>query len=135
MGQSSHVRRHRRSWFVYPFRNVPNADGSLGFDYEFNSVEDETNELFCAYKEMFELAVSQNKSTIRQVLVLYFPIIDILFVSEFHHSGPVLVEYNSARSASQDSQEVPKGNIESRRYSHTGEEKENIRRPPGWEAL
>ena len=55
---------------------------SSGFDYEFNSIEDPTNELFCAYKEMFELAVSQNKNLLRQLLAIYFPIINVVFVSE-----------------------------------------------------
>ncbi|KAF9793193.1 cytochrome-450 hydroxylase [Thelephora terrestris] len=53
--------------------------GEAGFDYKFNSIEDDTNELLRAYKEMFELAVSQNKDMVRQMLGIYFPIIDVLF--------------------------------------------------------
>lgn len=74
-----------------------NANGTLGFDYKFNSVEDDTNELLRAYKEMFELAVSQNKDVVRQTLGIYFPIIDVLFVSEFYFTDCVpLSSKNSA---------------------------------------
>ena len=31
-----------------------------GFDYNFNAIKDESNELFAAYKEMFEIAISQS---------------------------------------------------------------------------
>ncbi|KAH9925072.1 cytochrome P450 [Amylocystis lapponica] len=52
--------------------------GSAGFDYEFNAIEDESNELFNAYKEMFEVAISQQQG-LRSMLAIYFPIIDTLF--------------------------------------------------------
>jgi hypothetical protein len=79
---------HRTSLQVF------DADGTLGFDYKFNSIEDDTNELLRAYKEMFELAVSQNKDMVRQMLGIYFPIIDVLFVRDFHFMTvrPVLSE-------------------------------------------
>lgn len=66
-------------------RRFLDVDPSPAFDYEFNSIEDATNELFCAYKDMFELAVSQNKNPMRQLLGIYFPIIDAVFVSQPHH--------------------------------------------------
>jgi hypothetical protein len=59
------------------------TNDASGFDYEFNSIEDDTNELFCAYREMFELAVSQQQNPMRQLLRIYFPITDVLFVSEY----------------------------------------------------
>ena len=58
------------------------TNGTSGFDYEFNSIEDATNELFRAYREMFELSVSQQRSSMRTLLGIYFPIIDVLFVSK-----------------------------------------------------
>ena len=60
------------------------ANDASGFDYDFNSIEDDTNELFCAYREMFELAISQQHSPARQLLGIYFPIVNVLFVSESH---------------------------------------------------
>ncbi|PCH40422.1 cytochrome P450 [Wolfiporia cocos MD-104 SS10] len=53
--------------------------GSAGFDYEFNAIQNETNELFHAYKEMFEVAISQQTAPLRGMLAIYFPIIDVLF--------------------------------------------------------
>ncbi|EIN11806.1 cytochrome-450 hydroxylase [Punctularia strigosozonata HHB-11173 SS5] len=52
--------------------------GLAGFDYHFNAIEDESNELFTAYKDMFEIAISQSQGR-RSVLSLYLPIIDVLF--------------------------------------------------------
>ena len=51
----------------------------LGFDYNFNAIQNEENELFNAYKDMFEIAVSQSQN-LRQVLTFYVPIYDRLFV-------------------------------------------------------
>jgi hypothetical protein len=56
------------------------ADIGQGFDYHFNAISDETNELFCAYKEMFEIAFSRGQS-LRDILGIYFPIIKTLCVS------------------------------------------------------
>lgn len=53
--------------------------GSAGFDYEFNAIHDESNELFHAYKEMFEVAISQHSTDITAVLAMYFPIVDDIF--------------------------------------------------------
>jgi cytochrome P450 len=52
----------------------------LGFDYNFNAIQDETNELFVAYKEMFEVAISQG-SIGRTVFNIYLPYLSALFVS------------------------------------------------------
>ncbi|KAJ7246433.1 cytochrome P450 [Mycena rebaudengoi] len=52
--------------------------GLAGFDYNFNSVQDETNELFIAYKDMFEVAISQS-TMFRKLLSIYLPIINQLF--------------------------------------------------------
>lgn len=81
------------------------TDGISGFDYDFNSIENDTNELFCAYREMFELAISQQRSPARQVLGVYFPIINVLFVSEYHRIAVhfVLIGDNLAGRGSEDS--------------------------------
>jgi hypothetical protein len=56
------------------------SDVSLGFGYQFNAIQDETNELFCAYKDMFEIAISQAHK-LRSNLAIYFPILNVLYVS------------------------------------------------------
>ncbi|KAI0763556.1 cytochrome-450 hydroxylase [Trametes elegans] len=56
--------------------------GLAGFDYHFNAIRDESNELFMAYKEMFEIAVSQHTGKLWDVVVLYFPELDRLFRTE-----------------------------------------------------
>ncbi|KAF8134634.1 cytochrome P450 [Boletus edulis] len=55
--------------------------GLAGFDYQFNAIQNESDELFCAYKEMFETALTQNNG-FRTVLGIYFPILDLLFPNE-----------------------------------------------------
>lgn len=50
-----------------------------GFDYNFNAIENETNELFSAYKEMFEVAVSQS-NPVRTIFRIYMPLISSLLV-------------------------------------------------------
>lgn len=52
--------------------------GLAGFDYHFNAIQDETNELFCAYKEMFEIAISQGQE-LRSILGIYFPLLNTLY--------------------------------------------------------
>ncbi|KAK7470690.1 hypothetical protein VKT23_002112 [Stygiomarasmius scandens] len=52
--------------------------GLAGFDYSFNAIQDESNELFGAYKEMFEIAVSQG-SLFRTLLSIYSPTLNQLF--------------------------------------------------------
>ncbi|KAG5643591.1 hypothetical protein DXG03_000599 [Asterophora parasitica] len=55
--------------------------GSAGFAYEFNAIKDETNELFRAYKEMFEVAISQG-NVLRTIMNIYFPFLSALFPDE-----------------------------------------------------
>jgi hypothetical protein len=51
-----------------------------GFDYQFNAIQSESNELFNAYKDMFEIAISQGQA-FRTILGIYFPMANTLFVS------------------------------------------------------
>ncbi|KAF8844406.1 cytochrome P450 [Paxillus ammoniavirescens] len=51
--------------------------GLAGFDYHFNAIQNESDELFAAYKEMFEIAVSQGDG-LRTVLGIYFPFLNVL---------------------------------------------------------
>lgn len=50
-----------------------------GFDYNFNSIQDESNELFCAYRDMFNLALSQAQA-VKSILAIWFPWIYWFFV-------------------------------------------------------
>lgn len=52
--------------------------GLAGFDYNFNAIENESNELFSAYKEMFEVAISQSRP-IRTIFRIYAPFLSSLF--------------------------------------------------------
>ncbi|KAK7035395.1 hypothetical protein VNI00_011926 [Paramarasmius palmivorus] len=52
--------------------------GLAGFDYNFNAIKDETNELFVAYKEMFEVAISQS-NMLRTLMTIYVPYLNKLF--------------------------------------------------------
>ncbi|KAJ7248691.1 cytochrome P450 [Mycena rebaudengoi] len=65
---------------VYQFLSRVTFDvmGLAGFDYNFNSVQDETNELLIAYKDMFEVAISQS-TMFRKLLSIYLPTINQLF--------------------------------------------------------
>ncbi|KAG8213983.1 cytochrome P450 [Butyriboletus roseoflavus] len=60
---------------------IQQSNKSIGFDYHFNAIQNESDELFSAYKEMFEIAISQG-SAFRMVLGLCFPILDVLFPDE-----------------------------------------------------
>ena len=75
--------------YVTPLPRAFNANNTPGFDYDFNSIKNDTNELFCAYREMFELSISQNQQIMRQLLGIYFPIVDVIFVGGFHHTNSV----------------------------------------------
>ncbi|KAF8639311.1 hypothetical protein AX17_001592 [Amanita inopinata Kibby_2008] len=46
--------------------------GIAGFDYNFNAIQDDSNELFAAYKEMFECSISQGR-VIRTLFSIYLP--------------------------------------------------------------
>ncbi|KAK2467761.1 hypothetical protein APHAL10511_000056 [Amanita phalloides] len=52
--------------------------GVAGFDYNFRAIQDESNELLSAYKDMFEVAVSQTR-LIRTLFGIYLPWITIFF--------------------------------------------------------
>jgi hypothetical protein len=52
---------------------------SSGFDYQFSAIQNEDNELFDAYKNMFEMAISQSQN-LRMLLNAYFPIYERFFV-------------------------------------------------------
>ncbi|KAF8894149.1 cytochrome P450 [Infundibulicybe gibba] len=52
--------------------------GLAGFDYDFRAIQDESNELFAAYKEMFEVAISQGR-LVRTVIGIYMPYLNALF--------------------------------------------------------
>lgn len=51
-----------------------------GFDYNFNAIQDESNELFSAYKEMFEVAISQGR-LLRTIVGIYLPFVNRFLVS------------------------------------------------------
>ncbi|KAJ7703297.1 cytochrome P450 [Mycena rosella] len=55
--------------------------GLAGFEYNFNSIQDETNELFLAYKDMFEVAISQG-TPFRTLLSIYLPSVNKLFADD-----------------------------------------------------
>ncbi|TDL26273.1 cytochrome P450 [Rickenella mellea] len=52
--------------------------GLAGFDYNFSAIQNESNELFLAYKEMFEVAVSQAVG-FKELVIIYFPWIERIF--------------------------------------------------------
>jgi len=52
--------------------------GLAGFDYHFNAIQNEDNELFNAYKDMFEVSISQTQH-LRKALDYYAPICGRLF--------------------------------------------------------
>jgi cytochrome P450 len=53
-----------------------------GFDYNFNAIKNESNELFAAYKEMFEIAISQSHP-VWTMLRIYVPFMSALLASSF----------------------------------------------------
>lgn len=57
----------------------PLTSPTIGFDYNFNAIHDETNALFLAYKEMFEVAISQGNPW-RTTLSIYAPWINKFIV-------------------------------------------------------
>ena len=50
-----------------------------GFDYHFNAIQNEDNELFKAYRDMFEFAISQ-PGMLKSAIYTYFPILNRIFV-------------------------------------------------------
>ncbi|KAJ7647419.1 cytochrome-450 hydroxylase [Roridomyces roridus] len=59
--------------------------GLAGFDYNFNSIKDESNQLFVAYRDMFEIVISQ-ASAFRTLLSIYLPRINQLFPDKTVHT-------------------------------------------------
>ena len=59
----------------------------LGFTYNFAAIQNQSNELFLAYKEMFEVAISQGSNGLWLLLVLYFPILEWFFVRNFSNDS------------------------------------------------
>ncbi|KAI5123946.1 hypothetical protein M0805_006360 [Coniferiporia weirii] len=55
--------------------------GLAGFDYDFSAIQHEENELFLAYKEMFEIAVSRGGG-LWDIAIVYFPWLEWLFPNE-----------------------------------------------------
>ncbi|KAJ6456703.1 cytochrome-450 hydroxylase [Mycena sanguinolenta] len=58
--------------------DVMGLAGASPFDYSFNSIEEETNEVFIAYRDMFEVAISQG-TMLRNLLSIYLSTINQLF--------------------------------------------------------
>lgn len=52
--------------------------GLTGFDYHFNSLEDETEDVYLAYRRLFDMA--DKGAPLRTIIELYFPIIRKLWV-------------------------------------------------------
>ncbi|KAG9003004.1 hypothetical protein FRB94_001626 [Tulasnella sp. JGI-2019a] len=55
--------------------------GLAGFDYSLNAIENEDNELYLAYKAMFDSAINRGQS-LRSIASIFFPIIDRIWPSE-----------------------------------------------------
>lgn len=56
--------------------------GTAGFDYEFNAIQNDDNELLKAYVEMFEVAVSRQSGGWRPIITAYLPWLDKLFPND-----------------------------------------------------
>ncbi|KAK0195304.1 cytochrome P450 [Armillaria mellea] len=52
--------------------------GLAGLDYNFDAIQNETNPLFIAYRDMFEKGLSQT-SSLRTLVVGYLPFLNVLF--------------------------------------------------------
>lgn len=52
-----------------------------GFDYAFNAIQKEDNEVYLAYKDMFELSLGKDAHSIRFLLGIWYPWIDKIWVS------------------------------------------------------
>ena len=56
----------------------------LGFDYSFSAIQNGSNELFNAYKDMFEVAVSRGE-TLWDIFIVYFPWLERILVSDTYY--------------------------------------------------
>lgn len=61
------------------------TDAFAGFDYNFNAIQNETNELFNAYKDMFEIVISQG-SGLATAILIYAP-----WLYKFFVRGPIFL--------------------------------------------
>lgn len=55
--------------------------GLAGFDYRFNAIQSESNDLFLAFKDMFEIAVSQSGG-LWDIIIIYLPWLEWIFPNE-----------------------------------------------------
>jgi hypothetical protein len=99
LGEPRDIRRHRNVRCVPALICVePRAHDTpravLGFDYSFNAIQNEENELFNAYRDMFEIAISQPRM-FRSLVSTHVPIYDRLFV-RFLLSQPSVANQSSA---------------------------------------
>jgi hypothetical protein len=53
---------------------------TTGFDYDFSAIQNEKNELFSAYKDMFEVAVSRGES-LWDIAIIYLPWLEKILVN------------------------------------------------------
>jgi hypothetical protein len=51
----------------------------IGFDYHFNAIQEETDELFLAYRDMFETTIAQSQSS-RSLLCMIVPLLNKFMV-------------------------------------------------------
>ncbi|KAI0318272.1 cytochrome-450 hydroxylase [Amylostereum chailletii] len=69
--------------------------GLAGFDYHFNAVQNETNELFVAYRDMFETSLAQGQTS-RSFLGIVFPFINKIFPDAYtraiHHGRSIITK-------------------------------------------
>lgn len=105
VGQPSMLLASPVSWTLH---TITYTNHSAGFDYEFHAIHNEDNELFVAYKDMFEMAISQG-GLAQTVIAIYFPFIHRIFVSRVYSTctpnnknSPINVygQYTAARKSS-----------------------------------
>jgi hypothetical protein len=83
--QSRYIRRYWIDRFVGGEANCYCSDIICsGFEYDFDAIENESDELFSAYKEMFEVAISQNDD-LWEVANIWLPILNTLLASAVLH--------------------------------------------------
>jgi cytochrome P450 len=58
------------------------AIGLAGFDYNFRCLQDETEEVYLAYRKMFNVA--DKGPGLKGLVQLYLPFVEKIFVSPFH---------------------------------------------------
>ncbi len=101
----------------------PAHSSCTGFDYHFNAIQNEENELFNAYKDMFEIAVSQSRF-FRQLLTTYVPIYERLFVG-FLSRLPNSADHGIVRRGDTRSASGSEHNQSCSQETHPREEAEN----------